>query len=263
MLKDGSLIWQISCDESGTGGMPYYGFGTLWMSWQRRGDFFRHVEELATRHRYPGEIKWQKANNARFRKLYLELVDYFFQTKWLSFHALIVRKANVKKHLHEGDYDLARRKHFTKMLSTKIRDCIRAHPNRECSFRIVVDPIASRYEKADEVVQIIANNQIEQMSKVKGPIETLLQRDSKQSAQIQLCDFLLGAVMEAWQKEASSRLKKDIQKHIATYLGWPNLEADTMPRERKFNIWYFYDPTLGAREIKTRKVNLIVPFQIP
>jgi len=28
----GLIRWLISCDESGIGGSPYYGFGTLWMS---------------------------------------------------------------------------------------------------------------------------------------------------------------------------------------------------------------------------------------
>src|SRR5229473_4801195 len=28
----GIIRWLISCDESGIGGLPYYGFGTLWMS---------------------------------------------------------------------------------------------------------------------------------------------------------------------------------------------------------------------------------------
>ena len=73
------------------------------------------------------------------------------------------------------------------------------------------------------------------------PVDKVITRDSKDTPSIQLCDFLLGAVMDAWQEEASSREKKKLQKLIALYLGWPDLRADTRPIERKFNIWYFHD----------------------
>jgi hypothetical protein len=54
--------WLISCDESGTGGDRFYGFGTLWMNWQRRGDFARLVRELRDQHGYPYEFKWNKTS---------------------------------------------------------------------------------------------------------------------------------------------------------------------------------------------------------
>lgn len=31
----GVVRWLVSCDESGVHGARYYGFGTLWMAWQR------------------------------------------------------------------------------------------------------------------------------------------------------------------------------------------------------------------------------------
>ena len=34
----GIIRWLVSCDESGVHGARHYGFGTLWMNWQRRGD---------------------------------------------------------------------------------------------------------------------------------------------------------------------------------------------------------------------------------
>lgn len=44
-LPDGRP-WLISCDESGTDGARYYGFGSLWMSWDRRGDFLADLREI-------------------------------------------------------------------------------------------------------------------------------------------------------------------------------------------------------------------------
>ena len=80
MNVPGKLIWQIACDESGTDGAKYYGFGSLWMKWQRRGDLSRDIEEIRKRHNYTSEIKWQKANTKLYREFYVELIDYFFRS---------------------------------------------------------------------------------------------------------------------------------------------------------------------------------------
>lgn len=256
MNVPGKLIWQIACDESGIDGARYYGFGSLWMKWQRRGDLFRDIEDIRKHHNYTSEIKWQKAHSKLYRNFYLDLIDYFFSKPWLAFHCVIVRKAMVNKDFHNGDYDLARRKHFNMLLSAKIKHVIKAHPNRDCSFRVIVDPIASRYKKADEASHIITNNEVNKSLSKSGVIDSYITKDSKESFQIQLSDLLLGAVMASWQKKSSSEGKLLLQRKIANYLGWDDLEADTYNNERKFNIWYFHDPKYGPREAKSRKVTL-------
>jgi hypothetical protein len=110
--------WLISCDESGVHGARFYGFGTLWMAWQRRGDFQALMREIRERHRYRPEIKWNDISNGVV-PFYSALIETFFTTPWLAFHCLAVEKASVKKELHEGDMDLARRKHFTALLVTR------------------------------------------------------------------------------------------------------------------------------------------------
>lgn len=263
MQQQGKLIWHISCDESGTGGQQYYGFGSLWMRWQRRGDFAEDIRKLRERHNYPFEIKWQKAHDKIYHDFYRELIEYFFKTRWLAFHCIVIKKSVVKKEFHGGDYDLARRKHFTKFISTKISSCIKAHPHRDCQFKVYVDPIASRYKKADEAVHKIANNQLQQEIMESAPIESVMTKDSKDVQQIQLCDLLLGAVMEAWQNNSSNERKKQILGYIAEHLGWDDLRADTYPIERKFNVWYFHDKSLGPRQADSRIVVLKYPLSAP
>ncbi len=253
----GTRRWLISCDESGIDGQRYYGFGTLWMNWQRRGDFARIVGDLRTLHRCANELKWNKVS-ARYEELYRNLVERFFATPWLSFHCLVVEKAKVKRELHDGDIDLARRKHFTQLLINKIRRRLRLEPDREQTFRVWVDPIASRYDKADEVVEIISNNVLAKAfgRSTARPLDRVITKDSKTTSSIQLCDLLLGAVMDAWQQKATSPSKLAVERHIAEHLGWPDLRSDTRPAERKFNIWYFHDPERGPRDVATRPVNL-------
>lgn len=153
----GVIRWLVSCDETGVHGSRFYGFGTLWMGWQRRGDFSKLLLQLREEHGYPFEIKWTKVS-AWALPFYEDLVEQFFRAPWLSFQCCLVEKAVVRKEFHNGDYDLARRKHFGMLLSNKIKACIRAHPGREQTFRVLVDPINSRYSKADEAAEVICNN---------------------------------------------------------------------------------------------------------
>lgn len=244
--------WLIVCDESGVDGSPYYGFGTLWMKYQRRGEFQGLVTEVRKRHGFNHEFKWSRVSRHDLAA-YKDLVDAFFDTNWLCFQGLVVRRALVDKSFHDGDYDLARRKHFTMLLVDKMKRALRAHPEREHTFRIWVDPIASSYAKADEVVGIISNNVLKQVFGKVRAVDGVSTQDSKEQAAIQMVDVLIGAIVSAWRNEITSPAKLALRAHIAKRLGWEHLKGDTFKEEKKCNIWYFY-PGPGDREAVTRFV---------
>lgn len=257
-MAEGRVIWQISCDESGTHGARYYGFGSLWMSWQRRGDFSAAIAQIREKHGITDEIKWGKTAY-RTIHFYKDLLEFFFKTKWLVFHCLVVQKSAVQKELHEGDFDLARRKHFTEFLAAKISASMSKYVKRDVAYRIVADPIASRYAKAAEVVEIIANNKV-RGRKGRAPIESVVERDSKDVVQIQLCDLMLGAVLEAWQTDAVSDHKQSLQKFLAEHIGWEDLRADTFPDAKKFNVWFLWDGPNRPRRVRSRDLTLKYPI---
>lgn len=256
----GKMIWHVACDESGIDGQRFYGFGSLWMKYQRRGDFAKLIRNVREKHGYFQEIKWQKANSKKYLPFHIDLIELFFKHQWLAFHCIVVEKSIVNKGFHNGDYDLAMRKHFTKLMTTKISNVLRAHPERDCSFRVEVDPIASRYKKADEAFHVIANNMLFMQHGVKDLITSVVTKDSKSSENIQISDFFLGAIMSAYQGKISSEAKVALAEKIADNLGWDTLTYDTWPTERKFNIWFFYDKTRGVREIETKPVKLKNPL---
>jgi hypothetical protein len=256
----GTKRWLISCDESGVNGTRYYGFGSLWMAWQRRGDFASLIQSICDDHGYTHEVKWTKVKS-QTRELFTDLVEAFFREPWLSFHCVLVEKAVVKKHLHAGGFDEARRKHLTMLLKNKIQICMKAHPGRSQTFRVWTDPIPSRYEKAHEAIEVIANHALRKaFGGTSRPVDSVLVRDSKTTPSIQLCDLLLGAVASAWEGDAFAEAKVDLQHWIAYHLGWPDLKGDTRPGERKFNIWVFHDLGAGARKARTRDVSLVFPL---
>ena len=157
----------------------------------------------------------------------------------MAFHCIIVEKSKVEKSYHGGDYDLAMRKHFGKLIETKIGNVIKAHPDRECEFRVEVDPLPSRYKKADEAFEVITNHTLAKRFGRRDIIKSVVTKDSKSSEHIQIADA----------------------NKVASYLGWDSLMYDTWPKERKFNIWLFFDRSKGPRDILTRDVNL--KYELP
>ena len=253
----GVLRWLISCDESGMHGSPCYGFGTLWMRWQRRGDLAEIVRNLRVVHRYRDEIKWNHVKNPSI-DFYRDLIDIFFRAPWLGFHCLVVRRSVVRRELH-ASWDEARQKHFGMLLRKKIVGCLDVHVPRRQTVRVYVDPIHSSYEKAVEVLEKITRSVVRR-SHPGVEIEGAFERESIQTPTIQLCDVLLGAVMSEWARQPATGAKKELREFIASYLGWKDLHSDTHPHERKFNIWVFFDSARGRREMKTRDVHLRHPL---
>lgn len=248
----------IFTDESGTNGATHYGFGSLWLPAERRGDIQRIVQELRNKNRLGmDEIKWKNIHRSN-KNFYLDLVRFFFTHKWLMFHALVVRKGYVNKEPHGGDYDLARRKHFTMLLRKKIAFFARGSTDK--AYHVRVDPLPTRYDKADEAARKIGNSML--INEIGIPaIKTLFTRNSKTTLGIQLADLLIGAVISDICQEETGQHKHEVKQLIASHLGWPDLSADTKPHAWKFNLWYFHDPTENKpREIGTREVTLAVPM---
>jgi hypothetical protein len=250
--------WLFGSDESGTGGAALYAFGVVIMDWNRRGDIHEDIRKLREKHQYFDEIKWNKVKGAR-TDFFLDLVDYLMGSSRIYFHCMIVRKGVVDRSMHNGDFDLARRKHLAKFLTNKIQRLLRARPKVKQTVRLWIDPIASRYKKADEALEIIGNRMLDleeakylrEKADAENPILRVFERDSRDTIQIQLCDFLLGAVMDAYLEKSVNPGKQAVKAAIATHLRWPHLKFDTYPTATKFNIWYF-KPSANDREVTTR-----------
>ena len=248
----------VYCDESGIDGQVYYGFGSLWIPLEGRGRLTGLVKALRERHDYRDEIKWT-AVNRRSASFYLDLVREFFGRNWMMFHCIVVRKGYVNKS-HHKNYDEARRKHFAMLIKSKLAFFSAGKIKK--AYHVRVDPLPSRYAKADEAAFKIVGSTLKKEIGL-APLKSLITVDSKTSVGIQLADLLLGAVMSDWQDVASSEFKKSVRREIASHLGWDDLRADTPHTDWKFNIWYFFDPTAGSkREAKTRKVKLKVPMPV-
>ncbi|WP_245155376.1 DUF3800 domain-containing protein [Mannheimia haemolytica] len=227
-------IWHLFCDESGISGKPFYAFGALWIREDKISLFEKEIQKLREKHYCTDEIKWQGTNSKRFSEFYRELVSFFFQADYLFFNCIVVQQAIVNKAFHNGDYEMAKQKHFNLLICNKIEQSL--YKNRINRFVLSVDDLPFKYNKADEAMHIIANNIIRKKTAVANAILALNEVDSRKSSGVQLCDLLLGAILSSYQNDITSERKKELTKWIALHLGWDKLTYDTLQEEKKFNI---------------------------
>lgn len=237
---DSNRPWLLACNQAGVSGARHYGFGTLWMRYDRRGDFSSTFTRMAEAVGCSQFFTWDTVRRGPSHRLAQRLVDHFFRAEGLWFHCLVVEKSIVDMARHREDLDLAQRKHFTMLLANKIKATVKKR-GPEQQFRVWVAPIPSRYAKAAEAIQVISGNIIAECSGYQPHLAVNV-RSSVQTPAIQLCDVLLGAVINAWNEDAGNQEKRMLERQIAGHLGWPDLRADTSPKQKKFNIWKFHDP---------------------
>ena len=89
------------------------------------------------------------------------------------------------------------------LLKAKIRDLCSTPGGSKKRYHVRVDPLPSRYAKADEAAERIVNNQLMKAIGHRA-VATLFTRDSKKTSGIALADVLLGAVMDDWCGDSTS-----------------------------------------------------------
>jgi hypothetical protein len=245
--------YRVFGDESGTHGAQYYGFGYLWVPDWKYDELCDLVGGLRAKYDYDREMKWGRVDDA-FVELYEELVDAFFRHNWLMFSCIRVNRHYVRHdEYHEGSSEKAMRKHAATYLRTRIeRFCGRSSRKQ---YDVYVDELPYSYHKSAEVIQITANNELN--SRIgRKPIRNLEECNSKEEPGIQICDVLLGAVLEPWNQDADPESKRGGAKYriiqkIGDKMGerWDGLRPDTKPHVWKYNICHFYSPNDGSREI--------------
>ena len=258
----GRLRYSVFIDDASVDGKAkHFGFGTLWMPWQRRGDISRELQALRERHHYPHEIKWEKVSK-KYLGFYLDLVDWFFGASFAAFHCMVVHQPSLDLAKHGGRIEVAREKAATLLLSNKTKRFLTVHPDREAEIRVYVDPLPTSRAKADEVMQIITGHVIRAAMQRTDLDLRVFTKDSKEVTGIQLCDLLLGAVLDGFNRRSSSEPKDRLRRHVAAHLGWEDIDADTFPEEPKFNIWHLWKER-RVWPVETRAVRLSTPPRHP
>ena len=228
----------VYVDESGIqGGSPFYGWGSLWIPAERRGDLARILDTLKRKYKFQGEVKWKKMKGEGREGFACALIDAMLQRNWMMFHCILVPTASIRTQLFRGGMMEARLHHLSHLLRAKIRFFNEGGSMRK-TYHVRVDPLPSSYMREHEKLAKI-NNAMLRAALGEAAINTMAVVNSKGRAGIQLADLLLGAVLCPWQENVESDgVKARISKHIYSRLGWTDHRAGTFAGEWKFNLWW-------------------------
>ena len=189
------------------------------------------IKALKTEYQCLGELKWTKVSEKNIL-FYLALLDLFQSEESLHFRALVVNNKSKLDHetYNDGEHD----SFYYKMYYELVRNIIENKSNH--CFNVYLDIKDTKSSlKVQTLKQVLANKfrdfDFQQICKIQ-------QIRSHESALLQLCDFLLGAVTYSNRSLGTSAAKLQVVAALQAKVGY-NLRKTTPPWEEKFNLFHF------------------------
>ncbi len=175
------------------------------------------------------EVKWTKISPANIR-LYIDLIDYFFQDDDLSFRCVIIKdKQKLNHKLYNQTHDEWYYKMYFNMLKTIL------HPFDSHNIYIDIKDTNS-YQKSQKLLEVIRHSQYDFNARVIRKIQPIR---SHEVQIMQLVDIFVGAMAYANRifpnDENIGSAKQAICNHIKELSGY-SLTRTTLSKERKINL---------------------------
>jgi hypothetical protein len=222
--------YNIYCDESchlENDGQDVMVLGALWcpleVSRQVATDLrnIKHQNALSPNF----EVKWSKVSPGKI-KFYLDIVNYFFNNKHLSFRSVVIPN---KYKLRHQDFQQHHDDWYYKMYFNLLKVIL--EPN--CDYYIYLDIKDTRNTtKVAKLHEVLCNSIYDFDRNIIRRIQPV---HSHEVEQIQLADLLIGAVCYANRNLNTSVAKTALVNEIKKQTGY-SLTKSTLLREKKYNI---------------------------
>lgn len=227
-----SETFNVYCDESchlENDKQPVMLLGAVWCPQEEAARLSREVQDMKTRHKAAGELKWTKVSKARL-DFYLELVDWFLAEAPLHFRGLVVLHKERLNHalFNKGSHDDFYYKMYFSLLSKILS------PEERYNIYLDIKDTRSRL-KLRKLGEVLCNDKYDFTSQMIGHLQNIR---SHESYLLQVCDFLLGAVSYRHRGLSGNPAKVEVIRHLEERLG-RDLLRSTPLREEKFNLFLF------------------------
>ncbi len=227
-----SQVINIYCDESchlEHDRQPAMALGAVWCSLDHVRSATERIREIKAKHGLPprAEVKWTKLSPGNL-PLYLDLLDYFFDTESLNFRCLVAHKLELR----HGDYGQTHDDWYYKMYFTMLQVILEPH----ACFRIYLDIKDTRSAaKVRHLHDVLAHNLYDFSRDIVTRMQTVR---SHESELLQIADILIGALSAANREEIESLAKKALIERLRRRSGY-SLTRSTLLREKKFNVFHW------------------------
>ena len=233
-------IINVYCDESCHQEHDHHGamvLGAVWCAKDQVPGVSARIREIKERHGLGRhfEIKWTKVSPGKGR-LYLDVLDYFFDDDDLHFRALIVPDKSKLDHEERGQtHDEWYYKMYFDMLKVII--------DPACRYRIYLDIKDTRGRaKVAKLHNVLANAHYDFSRQIIERIQTVR---SHEVELIQLADLLIGAVSYINRGLISNAGKVALVTRMQQRSGY-RLTWTTLLQERKVNLLRWQASEVGA-----------------
>lgn len=224
-------IFNIYCDESchlENDHQPAMVLGAVWCPLEKVREISTRIREIKEKHGmgHDFEAKWIKVSPAKSR-MYLDLMDYFFDDDDLHFRALIVPDKTKLRHEDYGhDHDTWYYKMYFDMLKVIL--------DPEAMYRIYLDIKDTRgAAKVKKLHEVLCNNIYDFSSEI---IERLQLVRSHEIEILQITDLLIGAVSYANRQCTGSEAKLAMVDRLRQRSHY-ELSRTTLLQEKKVNLF--------------------------
>lgn len=226
-------LFNIYCDESchlENDGQPAMVLGAVSCPKGKAREISERISEIRSRHGMSKnfEFKWTKVSASKLR-MYLDLVDYFFDDDDLHFRGLVIPHKDKLNHIafsqNHDDW-------YYKMYFTMLKVILRPTDN----YHIYLDIKDTRSSKKVEKLHEVLCTSSYDFSRTV--IQKVQQVRSHEVAQAQIADLLIGALSYKARGLSKNSAKKTLVDRIAHRSRY-SLERSTLLREEKFNIFFW------------------------
>jgi len=226
--------YNLYCDESchlENDGQRTMVLGSIWTDVAETEDATRRIKEIKRKHgiKSEQEVKWTKVSPGNL-KLYLDLVDYFFDNANLHFRGLVVPdKTSLNHRAFQQSHDDWYYKMYFLLLTV-----ILARDSRYNIYLDIKDTLGGR--RVQKLEEVLANDKYDFERRMVRRIQLVR---SHEVQLIQLADIFIGALMYKHRDEMNSEAKKAIVERIEARSGF-SLVKNTLPTEDRFNIFIWH-----------------------
>lgn len=220
----------IYCDESchlPSDKQPFMVLGAVWCDAEKAHEVSKDLRDLKVKHGMPSgfELKWNRVSVAK-QAYYLDVMDYFFSNPDLHFRAWVANKTELNHEIHQQTHD----DWYYKMMFGLIEPLL----SPTARFRLYLDIKDTRSsDKVRKLHDVLCNSIYDFDQNILERVQVL---ESSHVQQLQLADFLIGAVSYVSRGLSSSPAKTALINRITQRTGYSLLKS-TLIREEKFNLF--------------------------
>lgn len=201
--------------------------GSVWCPLSKREEISKRIREIKQKNNMSSnfEIKWTKVSEGNLR-LYMDIIDYFFDDDDLCFRGLVIPNKNTLDH---KKFNQTHDEWYYKMYFLLLKMIF--EPGNKYNVYIDIKDTTGN-TKVVKLHKILCNSAYDYSHNIIQKIQRI---QSHESEQLQMADLIIGGLSYLFRDLKNNQAKLKLIERIKqrTQL---TLTKNTLPKAKKFNL---------------------------